>query len=144
MVANPFNEEIKEEDVFAVNGSLYLGCSNENSQSNLSDTENETMQFLSHVRSIMESYWNYTDIKFSSEAVSAVTKLSYNYIDKLMTYAIKLSNSKNVDQKLLIENVLAVLENDDRKHKRAQDVIRSFRRHQELLSTFDDKLYIKY
>lgn len=61
-----------------------------------------------------------------------------------MTCAIKLSGSKNTDQNLTVDSLVSAFENDDRKHKRIQDVIRSYRRYRELLCAFDDGEYTKY
>lgn len=115
---------------------------------------------FNQVKSIIDAYWDYTDIRFTADAVFAVVKLSCDFIDKLvsakmyynqshhiiikMLCAIKLSSSKNIDQKLTFDSILSVLENDDRKHKRVQDVIRSYRRHHELLFAFEDREYIKH
>ncbi|OII74683.1 uncharacterized protein cubi_00236 [Cryptosporidium ubiquitum] len=154
-MVNPFAEEMREDDMFLFNNTLIHNRSNESSQGILIDKiENEKVQLLS-----CDAYWDCTDIRFTADAVFAVAKLSCDFIDKIvstkiyydqphyiikMLCAIKLSNSKNMGQKLTFDSILSVLENDDRKHKRAQDVIRSYRRHHELLFAFEDREYIKH
>lgn len=59
-----------------------------------------------------------------------------------MNCAIKLSNSRSGSSHLTTESILLILENDDRKYKRAQDVIKFYKRQQKLLSAFDDQKYI--
>ncbi|KAH8584733.1 uncharacterized protein ELE39_000684 [Cryptosporidium sp. chipmunk genotype I] len=131
---------MKEEDTFLLNNSLIPSRSSENGQGNTIDKiENEKAQLFS-----CDAYWDYTDIKFTTDAVFAVAKLSCDFMDKIMLCAIKLTNSKNIDQRFTFDSILSVLENDDRKHKRAQDVIRSYRRHNELLFAFEDGEYIKF
>lgn len=61
-----------------------------------------------------------------------------------MKYASKLSNPRSSDHPLTTDNLISVLENDDRKLKRAQDVIRINRRKYELLSAFCDAEYTKH
>ncbi|TRY53356.1 putative secreted protein [Cryptosporidium tyzzeri] len=143
-MTNLFADEMKEEDTFLLNNSLIPGRSTENGPGNMIDKiESEKAQLFSCVKSIIDAYWDCTDIKFTTDAVFSVTKLSCDFMDKIMLCAIKLTNSRNIDQSFTFDSILSVLENDDRKHKRAQDVIRSYRRYNELLFAFEDREYIK-
>ncbi|POM82141.1 hypothetical protein CmeUKMEL1_00910 [Cryptosporidium meleagridis] len=138
-MTNLFTDEMKEEGTFLLNNLLIPGRSTEDGQGNLIDKiESDKAQLFS-----CDAYWDCTDIKFTTDAIFSVTKLSCDFMDKIMLCAIKLTNSKNIDQAFTFDSILSVLENDDRKHKRAQDVIRSYRRHNELLFAFEDKEYIK-
>ncbi|KAK6587823.1 hypothetical protein RS030_81360 [Cryptosporidium xiaoi] len=139
---NHLREDPKEDD-YSVFGILPLNRSVENSQSNRSKYGKDHIRLLQGVRTIIESYWSHFNVKISNEVIFAVTKLVTNYIDKLMKCAAKLSNSRNSDNPLTMDSILSVLENDDRKLKRAQDVIRINRRKYELLSAFDDAEYTK-
>ncbi|KAH8740404.1 hypothetical protein FG386_002916 [Cryptosporidium ryanae] len=135
-------EDPKEED-YSVIGILPSNKSVENSQNNYTKYEEEHIILLQGVRTIIESYWSHFNVKISDDVVFTVAKLVTNYIDKLMKCAAKLSNSRNCDTPFTMDSILSVLENDDRKLKRAQDVIRINRRKHELLSAFDDTDYIK-
>lgn len=51
-----------------------------------------TMRFISDkVRSIMEAYWDCTDVKFTADAVFAVAKLSCDFIDKAVSTSVLFS-----------------------------------------------------
>ncbi|KAJ1604521.1 hypothetical protein OJ253_3630 [Cryptosporidium canis] len=141
---NNFVDEMKEDDIFLFSNSLVHGRYGENGHAFITEkVENERTPFFSCGKSIMEAYWGCSDAKFTPDAVFAVAKLSCDFIDKAMLCAIKLSSSKNIDQRLTAESLLSVLENDDRKHKRMQDVIRTYRRYNKMLFAFDDREYIK-
>ncbi|KAJ1605761.1 hypothetical protein OIY81_1328 [Cryptosporidium canis] len=156
---NNFVDEMKEDDIFLFSNSLVHSRYGENGHAFITEkVENERTPFFSCGKSIMEAYWGCSDAKFTADAVFAVAKLSCDFIDKAvslkktfsislilmkMLCAIKLSSSKHIDQRLTAESLLSVLENDDRKHKRMQDVIRTYRRYNEMLFAFDDREYIK-
>ncbi|OII71157.1 hypothetical protein cand_025730 [Cryptosporidium andersoni] len=99
-------------------------------------------QLTCDVRVIMQAYWGTSNIHISNDTVTTMTKLTCSYIDKLMTAAAHIPISETDDNFINVKNILTILEGDERKFKRAQDVIRVYREQESLQQAYDDSKYI--
>lgn len=59
-----------------------------------------------------------------------------------MTAAAHIPISETDDNFINVKNILTILEGDERKFKRAQDVIRVYREQESLQQAYDDSKYI--